>query len=217
MRRFGLEEFAEVGITPRFNIAPSQLVPIIVDTPRAPEMRIARWGLVPPWQSGPAKAPPPINARVETLTERASFRSALRYQRCLIPADGFYEWKTAPGGRGSKQPMYIRLKDGGMFAFAGLYAKAHPDNPAEDTCVIITAEASERMADIHHRMPVIVQRSDEKTWLDRRENRTAEVLKLLGQNPGAEIEAFAVSQRVGSPDADDADLIQPEAEQPFLF
>lgn len=215
MRRFGLEEFAEVGITPRFNIAPSQLVPIIVDTPRGPEMRIARWGIVPPWLTGPAKVPPPINARVETLTERATFRSALRYQRCLIPADGFYEWKTAPGGK--KQPMFIRLKDGAMFAFAGLYAEAPIDNPAEDTCVIITTEANELMSGIHHRMPVIIQRDDEKAWLDHRENRTTQVLKLLRQYPASEIEAYPVSQRVSSPDADDADLIQREAEQPSLF
>jgi putative SOS response-associated peptidase YedK len=217
MRRFGLEEFAEVGITPRFNIAPSQLVPIIVDTPRGPEMRLARWGLVPPWQSGPQKAPPPINARLETLTERASFRSALRYQRCLIPADGFYEWKTGPGGRGNKQPMYIRLKDGGIFAFAGLYAEPPPDNPAEETFAIITTEANETMAEIHHRMPVIISREEEQAWLDHRENRTTQVLRLLRQYPAEEMQAFPVSQRVGSPDADDSDLIQPEAEQPSLF
>ena len=216
MRRFGLEEFAEVRITPRFNIAPSQLVPIIVDTRRGPEMRLARWGLVPPWLTGPMKAPPPINARAETLTERASFRSALRYQRCLIPADGFYEWKTAPGGK-QKQPMYIRLKGGGMFAFAGLYAEAPADNPAEDTCAIITTEANELMAGIHHRMPVIVQRSEEKAWLDHRENRAAEVLKLLRQYPAAEIEAFAVSHQVSSPELDDPELISPVVEQPSLF
>jgi putative SOS response-associated peptidase YedK len=216
MRRFGLEEFAETGITPRFNVAPTQLVPIIVDTLRGPEMRLARWGFVPPWLSSPMKGPPPVNARAETLTERAMFRSALRYQRCLIPADGFYEWKTAPGGK-SKQPMYIRLKDGGLFAFAGLYAEAPADNPAEDTCVIITTEANVLMSQIHHRMPVIMEPADESTWLNHRENRTTQVLKLLRQYSTEAMESFPVSSLVNTAALDEPALIEPEVEQPSLF
>src|SRR5215212_4638405 len=152
LRRFGLTEFAETGITPRFNVAPSQLIPIIVETRRGREMRLVRWGLVPPWMKQPMKAPPPINARAESLTERPMFRGALRYQRCLIPADGFYEWRSVPGSR-RKQPMHIRLKSGEIFAFAGLYADPHPDHDAEGTCAIITTEPNELMADIHTRMP----------------------------------------------------------------
>jgi putative SOS response-associated peptidase YedK len=113
--------------------------------------------------------------------------------------------------------MYIRLKDGGIFAFAGLYAEPPPDNPAEETFAIITTEANETMAEIHHRMPVIISREEEQAWLDHRENRTTQVLRLLRQYPAEEMQAFPVSQRVGSPDADDSDLIQPEAEQPSLF
>jgi putative SOS response-associated peptidase YedK len=216
MRRFGLEEFAETGITPRFNVAPTQLVPIIVDTPPGPEMRLARWGLVPPWLASPMKGPPPINARAETLTERAMFRSALRYQRCLIPADGFYEWKSAPGGK-SKQPMYIRLKGGGIFAFAGLYAEPPADNPAEETFVIITTEANEHMGQIHQRMPVILERADEAAWLNCRENRTAEVLKLIRQFSADAMESFPVSSLVNAVSIDNPELVLPEVEQPSLF
>ncbi|MFN0071454.1 MAG: SOS response-associated peptidase [Chloroflexota bacterium] len=215
MRRFGLEEFAETGITPRFNIAPSQLVPIIMDTARGPEMRLARWGFVPPWLKAPMKSPPPINARAETLTERPLFRGALRYQRCLIPADGFYEWKTIEGTK-RKQPMYIHLKDGALFGFAGLYADAPADNPAEGTFAIITTEPNVLMAQIHNRMPVIVEPAEESLWLDHRENRSEEVLRILRQYPADQMEAFPVSTLVNAPSVDSPELILPESNQQSL-
>lgn len=218
LRRFGLTEFAETGLTPRFNMAPSQLIPIIVESKRGREMRLVRWGLVPPWMSLPLKSPPPINARVETLTEKPMFRGALRYQRCLIPADGFYEWKIDPISR-RKQPMYIRLKGGSLFAFAGLYADPHPDHEAEGTCVIITTEANDLMAGIHTRMPVILEPDQESEWLNPREDRSAQVLRLLNAFSAAEMEAYPVSDGVSIVAMDAPELVERVStiESPTLF
>lgn len=213
MRRFGLTEFAETRVTPRFNVAPSQLVPIIVDTEHGRELRLARWGFTPPWLEEAKKAPPPINARAETLSERPMFRGALRYQRCLIPADGFYEWKPIPGVK-RKQPFFVRLEGGQMFAFAGLYANAPANEDNEPSCAIITTEANELMSQIHDRMPAILSPDEEQAWLDRQENRSQQVVRLLRPYPSDEMEAYPVSTLVNSAGSEGPQLIEPAPEPP---
>src|SRR6476646_167854 len=148
--RFGIIPFHETRIPPpRFNIAPSQAVLTVVDGTSGREIRTMEWGFRPAWLKGP-KGPPPINARAETLLERPMFRGALARGRCILPADGFYEWVAAAGK--AKQPVHVRLRGGGLFGFAGLYAEAE-DGP---TCVIITTAANDLIAPLHQRMPVIL-------------------------------------------------------------
>jgi putative SOS response-associated peptidase YedK len=117
--RFGLGALTEIRIEPRFNVAPSQSVPVIRSHDGAPTLELMQWGFQPAWLAGKSKRPPPINARGETLMERPMFKGAANKGRCLIPADGFYEWKVIPGQK-AKQPMCIRLASHGVFAFAGL-------------------------------------------------------------------------------------------------
>jgi putative SOS response-associated peptidase YedK len=120
--RFGLGALSETGsdIRPRFNVSPSQAVPVIRTHDGETALELMRWGFQPAWMKGKGNRPPPINARSETLLERPMFKSAVGKGRCLIPADGFYEWKVIPGQK-TKQPMHIRLKDGALFAFAGIW------------------------------------------------------------------------------------------------
>jgi putative SOS response-associated peptidase YedK len=202
--RFGIDDFHETKIPPRFNVAPAQLVPVVVREPTGRALRPMRWGFQPAWMKQP-KGPPPINARAETLVERPLFRAALARGRCLIPADGFYEWAARPGQR-SKQPMYLRLKDGGVFAFAGLYTAA-PDG--ELTCAIITTGANELVRTIHERMPVILEPEQEALWLDPAVTDPAAALACLRPLPGERMEMYPVGPGVSSTRNDGPQLVLP--------
>ena len=182
----------------RYNIAPTQDVLVIQADPDSGR-RVAttmRWGLIPSWSSGDkvGSGPPMINARSETLAEKPTFRNAVRRRRCLIPADGFYEWQqTAGGGRGKKQPFYIHRPDGSPFAFAGLWerwtARSNRETGLEsssgkealtiDSCTIVTTTASSAIQELHERMPVILAPGDYSTWLDPRIENPAELQYLL--------------------------------------
>lgn len=208
-RRFGLAAPPDAAAwRPRFNIAPTQTVIIVADdgTRRLERMR---WGLIPSWASDPGIGNKLINARSETLTERPSFRTALRRRRCLIPADGFYEWPAVPGGRG-KQPTRIVLRSREVFAFAGLWESwAAPDGQAIRSCTIITCPPNELMATMHHRMPVILTREAEDTWLDPRIEDPGLLLPLLRPYPADQMECYPVSRLVNNPANDSPQLILP--------
>ncbi|MBK6427157.1 MAG: SOS response-associated peptidase [Blastocatellia bacterium] len=192
-------------VEPRYNIAPTQRVLGISGEPE----RVAtmyRWGLIPFWAKDASIGSKLINARSETVAEKPSFRQALAKRRCLIPADGFYEWQKGPGG---KTPMYIRYRDGRLFAFAGLWETWRPEEGTPvSTCTVLTTEPNALMGPIHNRMPVILDPKDEAAWLDP-ETSPSVRLELLRPCAPDEMEAFPVSRRVNSPAVDESALIEP--------
>lgn len=195
-----------LGIRSHFNIAPSQMMPVIVQHEHV-EMVMMQWGLLPHWVKDPKTANHPINAKAETLTEKPMFRDLLKNKRCLIPASGFYEWKK-DGTR--KIPYYIHLKESPLFAFAGLYDIWYDAlNVAHPTYTIITTDANELVAPLHNRMPAILKRDDESRWLSGESLAADDMRKILGPYPPNEMDAYVVSSRVNSPTADDNKLIQP--------
>lgn len=156
-QHFGFD--IQLPIEPRYNIAPSQSI-LAIKANNEPVM--LRWGLIPSWAKDPAIGNKRINARAETVAEKPSFRSAYRSRRCLIPADGFYEWKR----KGTvKHPYHIRRDDHGLFCFAGLWEEWSSPKASISSCTIITTDANSLLMPIHHRMPVVVQMSDYGTWL----------------------------------------------------
>ena len=152
-----------------------------------------------------------INARMETLSEKPAYRAALRSRRCLIPADGFYEWKKEKGGgRGGKMPMRIRMKSQEPFAFAGLWEKWRGADGAElRTCTIITGEANEVVRPIHARMPVILRPERYREWIAAGDRDAADILPLLSTYPAEAMEAFAVGNIVNNPMSDTPDCVEP--------
>ena len=206
--RFGLADPAEaenVAPAPRYNLAPGQEVPTVVERAGQRSLRPMRWGFAPAWLKE-AKGPAPINARAETLLERPLFRGALAQHRCLIPADGFYEWQALPGQK-TKQPIYARLRDGALFAFAGLYTPVGADRTA--TCVIITTAPNELMAPVHNRMPAILDPNDEAAWLDPGLTEPHAVLGLLHPYQADRMEAYPVAPLVSSVRHEGSELIAP--------
>ncbi len=207
--RFDVAPGDEHALIPRYNIAPTQAIPAIVDEDGFKVIRMMRWGFRPPWKQGENRGPDPINARAETLLERPMFRSSVARKRCLIPADGFYEWKAQPGTP-AKQPYFIRLKDRGLFAFAGLYAEAQDDQGhTMQSCAIITTSPNELMAEIHNRMPAILERQAEAGWLDRDLTDPGVVVSFLRPYDADKMDAYSVSTRVSSLRNDGPDLIVP--------
>ena len=189
---------------PRYNIAPMQDVPVIRRTPDGErELVDVRWGLVPRWAKDPAIGNRMINARSETLADKPSFRTALKKHRCLIPADGFYEWKQTASG--AKQPIHIGMKDHSPFAFAGLLERwLSPAGEVLDTCTIITTQANALLSPLHDRMPVIVAPGAFDRWLDVANEDTA---ALFAPYPADAMTYYPVSTRVNSVRNDDAKLI----------
>ncbi len=205
-----------LAVTPSFNVAPTDGVPIIVAEHGSREMYLAQWGLVPFWAKDPEIGSRLINARAETLGEKASFKYALSRRRCLIPSDGFYEWQATDG---VKQPYYIRLKSGELFAFAGLWETwESPDGSPLISCAIITVEPNALVAPIHTRMPAILRREDEQTWLYGRPDADArarrgvhetEMMKLVRPYPADQMEAYPVTRAIGNPANNTPRCIEP--------
>jgi putative SOS response-associated peptidase YedK len=203
---FGATDVPELPA--RYNIAPTQPVATVVhDRQRGVNrVEIMRWGLIPSWAKDPAIGNRMINARADTLPEKPSYRGPLRCHRCLILADGFYEWQAGPDG---KQPMFIHLKDRALFGLAGLWdVWRSPDGTPLITCTIITTEPNALMAEIHNRMPVILPREDFAAWLDPQRTDAAQVMPLLRPYPAEEMACYPVSRRVNSPANDDPTLIE---------
>jgi putative SOS response-associated peptidase YedK len=206
-RRFGIEveEADNEEMISRYNVAPSQPVPIVIAREGQRRLITARWGLRPFWarQGGPA----PINARAETVATSAMFSDAIKRTRCLIPADGFYEWQAVPGQK-RKQPWYLRLRGGGLFAFAGLYTPARRTDVGRATCAIVTTTPNELAAAIHDRMPVILDPEAEATWLDSQLVDATALLPLLRPLPAERMEAYPVSSLVSSAQNDGPELVE---------
>jgi putative SOS response-associated peptidase YedK len=200
-------------LQPRFNIAPSQPVAVVRIDPRQAALRqlvFLHWGLVPSWADDPKIGNRMINARAETAADKPSFRAAMRRRRCLIVADGFYEWKTVAKRR---QPMHIRMRDGSALAFAGLWESWEGAGHAVlESCTILTTSANELIQSIHDRMPVIIAPADYAQWLDPAVQQAETVLPLLRPYPADEMEAYAVSPRVNNPARDDEECVEKVAE-----
>lgn len=165
--RFGLDE--QVEVRRRFNVAPGdEVLAVTTDRTGAPRGELLRWGLVPSWSKSPDTGLKMINARLETAAERPAFRRAFERYRCLIVADGFYEWRRREGGtRSPKQPFHITRDDGELFSFAGLWSIWHGDDDRVlRTCTILTTAANSAIAPLHDRMPVILEPDGEREWLD---------------------------------------------------
>ena len=190
-----------------FNVAPSMDIPVVrLDREGHREVILMRWGLIPYWAKDERIGHRMINARAETAPTKPAFRMPFRRQRCLIPAQGFYEWrKTAQG----KTPYYIRLRDGSTMAFAGLWdGWKSPDGGGLRSCTIITTAANEFVAPLHDRMPVIVPRDSFHTWLTGDAEAAQQLLLPYG---ASELEAYPVSRFVNKPENDDPRCIEPVA------
>jgi putative SOS response-associated peptidase YedK len=203
------EQFALFEVppfAPRFNIAPSQPVPV-VRLARGRELVWLRWGLIPAWAKDPAIGNRLINARAETVAEKPAFRAALRRRRCLVAADGFYEWQRT-GKR--KQPYFIRLRDDRPFAFAGLWESWEaPDSSQIESCTLLTTEPNELMRPIHDRMPVILPADGYRVWLDPAMEKPERLLPLFRPYPAEEMTAEPVSTFVNSPAHEGPECIAP--------
>ncbi|MDP3723028.1 MAG: SOS response-associated peptidase [Candidatus Omnitrophota bacterium] len=204
--RFQLEAFPP-SLSPRYNIAPSQPVPAILN--QAPqELQFVRWGLIPSWAKDPTIGYRMINARAETIAEKPAFRRPLQRQRCLIPADGFYEWQRLET---RKVPHWITLTSGEVFAFAGLWDSwTDPKtNTAMTSCTIITTTPNKLLAPIHDRMPAILPRESETTWLSDGLN-PEQACALLKPYPATRMKASPISTLVNSPSNDTPEVLRPE-------
>lgn len=207
VRRFKVSNRFPDAYVPRYNIAPTQPVLAVINDGKANRIGYLRWGLIPAWAKDEKIGNRLINARAETLTEKPSFREAVRKRRCLIVADGFYEWAHADGG---KRPMRIQMKDGRLFAMAGLWERWR--SPAGEwvyTCTIVTTEANERLKAIHPRMPVILAEEDERTWLDPSLGDEEYWRSLLKPYPADDMVVYPVSTKVNQVSFDAPDLIRP--------
>jgi putative SOS response-associated peptidase YedK len=202
------------NLPPRYNIAPTQDAPVVRqrrDPPGERSLQTLRWGLVPPWSEGPKFGSPLINARAESLAEKASFRTAFRRRRCLVPADGFYEWR---GAGADKEPYLITRSDGAPFAFAGLWERWTPPEraagspPAVDSFAIITTEANDFLRPLHARMPVILPQESYARWLDP-DAEPADLAPLLAPAPNALLRYVPIGRAVNSVRNDGSELIAP--------
>jgi len=195
------------SLHPRFNIAPMTDVPVVrVNAQGERELTTMRWGLVPRWAKDPTIGAKLINARGETIAEKPSFRMAYRRHRCLLPADGFYEWMpVGSGGDAHKQPVHVGMKDGRTFGFAGLYERwLSPEGDVLDTCTIVTTAANDLLRAVHDRMPVIVDPADYARWLDPGET---DVAGIVAPFPSERMAWYPVSTKVNNVRHDDATLI----------
>ena len=197
-------------VKPSYNIAPTQSVATVVRRDGKNILEAMRWGLIPVWAKDASIGAKMINARAETLAEKASFKRPLKSQRCLIVADGFFEWQKTGA---QKIPMFIRLRDEKPFGFAGLYdVWRSREGQSLTTCTIITTTPNELMATIHDRMPVILPPQAYARWLDPANQDLGELQKLLQPYPAEEMIAYSVSTAVNSPRNNSAELIRPVAE-----
>ena len=194
---------------PRYNIAPTQPVAVVPNDGKN-RLDFFTWGLIPSWAKDPQIGNRLINARAETLAEKPAFRSAFRRRRCLILSDGFYEWRPVTGSK-AKTPMYIRLKSGDPFAFAGLWEDWHsPDGSNILSCTIITTPPNPLVREIHNRMPAILPKEAYPLWLSPEEEDPRELSKLLHPYQEQEMVAYPVSKMVNSPANESPVCILPE-------
>ncbi len=220
---------SESLLAPNYNVAPTNDIYAVVDTPRGPELAVFHWGLVPAWAKDVKIGQKMINARSETLAEKPAFKSIFRKYRCIVPADGFYEWKSRPDrlgpkGRPTKQPYFIHRLDGEPLAFAGLWStwrdRTGPDDaPRLHSATIVTTAANATMAPVHDRMPVILPASRWAEWLDPADDDLDSLGTLLVPAPASLLTMHAVSTEVNDVrhkgphllDVVDPDALAPDA------
>lgn len=193
---------------PHYNIAPTDPVIAVLERDGARRAWPLQWGLVPSWAKDPSSGSRLINARAETVAEKPSFRGALKYRRCVIPADGFYEWK---GPAGKKQPYYIHRRDGRTMAFAGLWETWERAEGYLETCTIITTAANREMSELHDRMPVILELDEIGLWLDRSLTDSSRVMPLLNPAADGTLDFYEVDRRMSNPRAEGPELIARKA------
>jgi putative SOS response-associated peptidase YedK len=194
-------------LEPRYNIAPTQpVLGVRAGTASQPELVRLRWGLIPSWADDPKIGYRLINARAETAAEKPAFRAAFRQRRCLVLADGFYEWQKT-GGR--KQPYYFRLKDGGPFAFAALWEHWEKAGTPVESCTLLTTDANDVLRPVHNRMPVILPAAAYERWLDPNGKDVAALKALLGPYPPEEMTGYPVTDHVNNPRHEDPGCIAP--------
>jgi putative SOS response-associated peptidase YedK len=209
--RFQVTEVRWTELEPSYNVAPRADVPVVAERHGERVLDVVRWGLVPFWAKDPKIGDRMINARAESLLTSNAFKRPFERKRCIVPADGFYEWQKLEGKR-TKQPWFIRRRDGEPLAFAGLWESWHDPNAADDapplrTCVIITTEPNELLAPIHDRMPVVLPESEWDTWLDVENHDVGALRKLLVPLPARELEAWEVSTLVNKADNNGPELL----------
>jgi putative SOS response-associated peptidase YedK len=204
-RLFGYIE--QPNFPPRYNIAPTQPVPIVHQQHGLRHFLLARWGLIPTWVKDPKSFPLLINARIEGIATKPAYRAAMKRRRCVIPADGFYEWKKE--GK-AKRPYFVHTRDKQPFAFAGLWETwVDRDGGEIDTAAIVTCRANRMLAPIHDRMPVIVPPEHFDAWLDCDKVDAEEAVALVGPAPDGLLEAYEVSTRVNSVNNDGPENLSP--------
>lgn len=189
----------QLDLQPRYNLAPTQPAPIVREVNGHRQLSLLQWGLVPSWSKDTAIGSRLINARVETVGEKPSFRAAYRKRHCLVVADGFYEWQRLESG---KQPWRFTLKDGGLFAFAGLWEHWQQDGQTLETFTILTTDANDLVGRVHNRMPVILHPDQEAPWLALEKTD-------LSPLPADSMAGYPVSRAVNNPRNDSAELVVP--------
>ena len=215
---FVVDAVAESVLEPSYNVAPSNDVYVVVETGGVRKLDTFRWGLVPFWAKDEATGYKMINARAESVTDKNAYKHAFKKRRCIIPADGFYEWKKIPGQK-AKQPYFIHRSDGEPMAFAGLWEVWRPKDAGEDveplrTCTIITGQPNEKVADIHDRMPVMLPPSAWAEWLDPQNDDLATLGKFLVPAPASLYALHPVTRAVNNVQQKGPELLDP-AEEPL--
>lgn len=208
-REFKVGRLNHALFQPRYNIAPSQNIDVVLEENGERIIEKLKWGLIPSWAKDPEIGNRLINARAETLDEKPSFREAFKSRRCIIPASGFYEWQKT--GKGAKQPFYFFLKEKDVFGFAGLWEAWVDKNTGEEieTCTIITTQANDEVMPVHERMPVILKPENYDDWLDAAEKNTQLLREFLKPFPSDSMDSYAVSRSVNVVETDSAELIKP--------
>ncbi len=212
-QQFGLAEAPLLA--PRFNIAPSQAIATISNAPDGPLRLLVprRWGLIPGWAKDPKIGNRMINARVETLREKPAFRAAWRKRRCLVPADGFYEWAVRSGG--AKQPHHIALPGRRCFAIAGLWESwRDPAGEVVESCTLITTAAHAKLREVHDRMPVVLDPADYAVWLAPSPPDDATLQRIAQGEPAGNLELHPIGRRVNDPRFDDPACLAPAGGTP---
>ena len=207
---FGIQQVLD--LQPQYNIAPTQIVAAILHNPESNrrELQQLRWGLIPSWAKDPGISVKMINARAETVAEKPSFRAAFKRRRCLVVADGFYEWQRQEN---KKQPFYFRLQDEQPFGFAGLWEQwQSPEGKEVASCTIVTTEANELMQSVHNRMPVILKPEDYDLWLNPQLQAPDTLQQLLQPYLSEAMTAYPVSTVVNSPKNNTPECIVPIGE-----
>jgi putative SOS response-associated peptidase YedK len=196
-----------LGFRSHFNIAPTSENPVVVSAEDGNHIRMMKWGLIHHWAKDPKFTHKPINARAESLLNKPMFRELLDCNRCIVPANGFFEWKKTDV---RKEPFFIHIKDKALFGFAGLYdAWFNPDGEVVFTYSIVTTEANEVMRPLHDRMPVILREENEHRWLSGDHLEEADLLEILTPYSSSETIAYPVSTAVNSTTSDGIELIRP--------